>query len=358
MAEPPGWWAKWKVTNGNNTANENDAANLGQLKQFAAHARAEFEIRDGLEYRLPGGAGVKINSMVDNFGWNLAQLPGAIATQSSTYPDDITLDRAKAERAKDDNVDGDFNHGSVSSTNTNLNAWWQIDLGASYTIQGVEIWNRTDCCGELADNMYVLISDSDMRTRTLPQLLLDKQVWKSKIITPAPALVTGISVGRRMGQYVMVRLSSNVHLSLAEVRVRGIHPSRQPPLEDYSAVTLGNLKAVGKVFYDRLAQATLPDLPPWSGPADDSAIATLGQLMAVFNFDLMSVDPAHDTNANGIADWLERAKLGLILPPSSGDGTDTDGDGATDAEELAAGTDPKKKDNPKVRLSAFGFAAP
>ena len=56
---------------------------------------------------------------------NLAQ--GRTATQSSTlagYPTDA------ASAAVDGNTDGNFFDGSVTHTNADTNAWWQVDLGS------------------------------------------------------------------------------------------------------------------------------------------------------------------------------------------------------------------------------------
>jgi len=56
------------------------------------------------------------------------------ASQSSTlagYANDI------AGSAVDGNVGGDFFNGSVTHTNLDPNAWWQVDLGASSIISSV-----------------------------------------------------------------------------------------------------------------------------------------------------------------------------------------------------------------------------
>src|SRR5262249_16285581 len=55
---------------------------------------------------------------------NLAR--GKPATQSSTYPG---YPSAAASSAVDGNTDGNFFDGSVTSTNLDSNAWWQVDLG-------------------------------------------------------------------------------------------------------------------------------------------------------------------------------------------------------------------------------------
>jgi hypothetical protein len=59
--------------------------------------------------------------------------------------------------------------------------------------------------------------------------------------------------------------------------------------DDFAAVNLGQVKAVAKLFYDRLIEVGYTSNYPWSGsasPADDFAIANLGQLKRIFAFDL------------------------------------------------------------------------
>ena len=55
--------------------------------------------------------------------------------------------------------------------------------------------------------------------------------------------------------------------------------------DDFSAVNLGQLKAVAKPFYDRLFSAGYPVGYPWAGQApDDYALANLGQIKHLFSF--------------------------------------------------------------------------
>src|SRR5262245_34865158 len=62
------------------------------------------------------------------------------ATQSST------AFGADAQRAIDGNENGNWPAGSVTHTTQEVDPFWQIDLGASYYIDGIRIFNRTDCC--------------------------------------------------------------------------------------------------------------------------------------------------------------------------------------------------------------------
>jgi hypothetical protein len=56
---------------------------------------------------------------------------------------------AFALKAVDGNTNGSLESGSnhsVSSTNKEQGAWWQVDLGGTKLIQQIRIFNRTDCC--------------------------------------------------------------------------------------------------------------------------------------------------------------------------------------------------------------------
>ena len=64
------------------------------------------------------------------------------AIQSSNYQD------TKADRAKDGNVDGTFDKGSVTHTNEETNPWWLLDLGDTKDVGKIVIHNRSDCCGD------------------------------------------------------------------------------------------------------------------------------------------------------------------------------------------------------------------
>jgi hypothetical protein len=64
---------------------------------------------------------------------------------------------ATASLAVDGNTDGDFAHGSVSHTNLDPGAWWEVDLGETCFVDEVRIWNRSDGVVERLSNFRVLI---------------------------------------------------------------------------------------------------------------------------------------------------------------------------------------------------------
>jgi uncharacterized repeat protein (TIGR01451 family) len=140
---------------------------------------------------------------------------GKTATQSSTYS------TAVAGLAADGNTDGAFSDGSLSITNIDANAWWQVDLGASATVSSVGIWGRTDCCGSWLGDYWVFISDTPFTALDTPATLQARAGTWSNHQTTAPNPSTSILANGARGRYVRVQLSGTNHLEMAEVQVIG-----------------------------------------------------------------------------------------------------------------------------------------
>lgn len=115
---------------------------------------------------------------------------------------------------------------------------------------------------------------------------------------------------------------------------------------DFAALNVGQLKSLAQLFYDRLAQVGYHGPPlsagqtyPWSTATSDDAdfaAANLGQLKHLFSFDLGGTNT--DSDNDTLPDWWERWHFGnLTAQDAAGD---PDGDGRTNAQEYAAGTDP------------------
>jgi hypothetical protein len=67
----------------------------------------------------------------------------------------------EARRAVDGNTNGAWSINSVTHTDNELQAWWEVDLGSSQKIGKISVWNRTDpCCQDRLRDFYVLVSDT------------------------------------------------------------------------------------------------------------------------------------------------------------------------------------------------------
>jgi hypothetical protein len=143
---------------------------------------------------------------------------GRPATQSSTLNDYTT---SSARVAVDGTTDGQFFNGSVTHTNREANAWWQVDLGASVPIGSIVIWNRTDCCSDRLNDYWVFVSDTAFSPADTPATLKDRTGTWSCHQTAVPHPSATITPNGARGRYVRVQLSGTNHLSLAEVQVFG-----------------------------------------------------------------------------------------------------------------------------------------
>jgi alpha-L-fucosidase len=140
---------------------------------------------------------------------------GKPATQKSLYQGRT----GNPERAVDGNTDGVWSHNSVTHTaQPESEAWWQVDLGRSYDLSEIALWNRTDCCSDRLSSYYVFVSDQPFTSGSVQGTLAQPGVrafYHEETAgrpTRFPLAVTG--------RYVRVQLTSGTNpLSLAEVEV-------------------------------------------------------------------------------------------------------------------------------------------
>jgi hypothetical protein len=124
-----------------------------------------------------------------------------------------------AGRAVDGNTNGDFGANSVSHTNNQPQDWWEVDLGATYNIGLIKIWNRTDCCGERLNNFYVMVSERPFHSSNLNNNLAQPGTWSFHHDGTA-GRTTEVRANTH-GRYVRIQLEGTNFLQLAEVEVFG-----------------------------------------------------------------------------------------------------------------------------------------
>ena len=91
---------------------------------------------------------------------------------------------------------GNFFNGSVTHTNADPNAWWQVDLGASAAVSSIVVWNRTDCCGDRLSDYWVFVSDTPFLSTDTPATLQARAGTFASHQMAAPTPSTTIPVGR------------------------------------------------------------------------------------------------------------------------------------------------------------------
>jgi len=123
-----------------------------------------------------------------------------------------------------------WNIPTIPHTGNDLNAWWQVDLGAVTDVGHVEIYNRSDCCWTRLDNVWVFVSDTNLGNVNLAANLADPDVT-AQFIGGAFGHSRSIAMNAT-GRYVTVQLAGRNPLHMPEVKVfRGATSATQ--FEEY-----------------------------------------------------------------------------------------------------------------------------
>jgi hypothetical protein len=125
---------------------------------------------------------------------------GKTATQSST------INGGVASRAVDDDTNGHWYANSVTHTDFDAQAWWQVDLGAVTDIGKVVLYNRTDGSSERLSNFDIFVSNSGT-------------LWQAVATYTGAAPARSAFSLKASGRFVRVQLRGTNYLSLAEVQV-------------------------------------------------------------------------------------------------------------------------------------------
>ena len=159
-----------------------------------------------------------------NFVWEIVDpvastniAPGGTASMSSTL--DLGLD-FNAGNAIDGNQGGNFPSDNIAHSYIDAESWWQLDLGASYQLSKIVLFNREDCCAEALRNFHVFVSDVPFSATTVAGTQAQSGV--TDIFNSGEAgRETSLNLNRT-GRYIRVQLSSPEYLQLAEVEVFGV----------------------------------------------------------------------------------------------------------------------------------------
>ena len=126
------------------------------------------------------------------------------AVQSSTGFNGV------ASRAVDGNYDGRYSSQSVTHTNNDKQAWWEVDLGHQSYISLISLYNRIDCCKERLTKFEVrLFGNAHSFSRKVSQGPNVQNRYDFKFPE------------KTIARYVRVQLLGKNYLSLAEVEVFG-----------------------------------------------------------------------------------------------------------------------------------------
>ena len=138
------------------------------------------------------------------------------ATQSSTYPSALEFG---ADNAIDGDLSGADETGSLTHTQNEAEAWWELDLGRVMEIDTVRLWNRTDCCANRLSNFNVFTSTVPFASKSLQTTQAQSGVSDFPVDGVA-GRQTDITVNG-LARYIRVQLRGSNALQLAEVQVFG-----------------------------------------------------------------------------------------------------------------------------------------
>ena len=137
--------------------------------------------------------------------------------ESSIYQGGQGVPSGVPSHAVDGNRSGNWAENSITHTELERNAWWEVDLGSVQSIDHIAIFNRTDCCGERLSDFYVLVSETPFASNDLNENINRPGVGSFHAPTQAGS-PTNLPIARR-GRYVRIQLVGANYLSLAEVEV-------------------------------------------------------------------------------------------------------------------------------------------
>jgi len=171
------------------------------------------------------------------------------ATQSGTQAG------GEASRANDGDTNGDFWGGqSVSLTNWQANAWWEVDLQNISDIEEINLWNRTDCCSDKFSDFYIFVSQAPFTSQELNATMSQPGV-ESYFISGIAGTPTTQAINT-LGRYVRIQLSGTAFLAMAEVEVIGCVSTGGGPLDQTIAFDPIPNKLTTSAPFDVTATAT------------------------------------------------------------------------------------------------------
>ena len=184
-------------------------------------------------------------------------------TQSSTITaNGIT---GSASKAVDGNTNGVFftgnnNTSSVSATQNEFQAYWEVDLGAEYNIEQVKLWNRTDGTDK-TDNCYLIISSTPFNGGDLNAALNQANYSHYEQGAVGNPSIENLPSGTT-GRYVRIQLQDQGYLILAEVEVFGCIDGGGSPCANQGGDTDGD-----GVCNNQDCQPNNPNFPATPGTA-------------------------------------------------------------------------------------------
>ena len=204
---------------------------LVKLKGYGTLHMAEVQVM-GCEGGNNGGDPdpEPISCLAGGTASNIA--PQGSASQSSTYGN------GAANLAIDGNTFGanPWSGANLQHTQTESQPWWMLDLGGQAELQDVKLYNRSNCCQNRMSNFYVFVSstaiDPNQSIEALKAAATDYEYVAGSMGSQGNYSFAGTTA-----RYVVVKLTEQNPLHMAEVEVYGCLSGARPPARFANANT-------------------------------------------------------------------------------------------------------------------------
>lgn len=209
------------------SVNNSDYVNYGDnicLKNNSGTYVSCPSVLNGSPAQIIQSASINISTKIticDRYGHG-AEIEWAkrgVASESSIYSDCIAYYA----------IDGDL--GSISHTNIEHNAWWQVKLPKDVNITKINILNRTNCCQDRLSDFDVLLLDNNE--------IIVKSIYQKE--TLQNFIFDNINVEARI---VKIMLRGTNYLHIADVSIFGDSAGYSQLLEKPMCIDLINTKLI------------------------------------------------------------------------------------------------------------------
>ncbi|WP_209405491.1 Ig-like domain-containing protein [Pseudozobellia sp. WGM2] len=194
------------------SSNNPAIATVSENGEVTAHSMGTAIITATTE---DGGFTAKSNIVVDG-GCSFSNIAlGAIANQSSTYGNGVAATA----------IDGVTSGNSpwipnVQHTANEFSPWWELDLGSTYLMDTLSIYNRGEGLEIRLKDFYVFVSEKPFPSTATVESLSDDSSLSSYFFEGEAGLLEKIALNKD-GRYVRIQLSGGGILHMAEVEIQG-----------------------------------------------------------------------------------------------------------------------------------------
>ncbi len=190
--------------------------------------------------------------------------PGNVATDGQAKQVS-TFQGAVASRAIDGNTDGNAANNSVSGTLAGFQNWWSLDMILPQDVHKIRIWNRTDCCSDWLQPIWVFVSEYEIPEFGIPEEIAQIP-WITAFYHDGPIDTFAEFDFQGKAQRIKIQLGEYGRLMMAEVQVLVCQPDQVGiKTDDFAGDGTGEEAEVSRISPDD----QIPVVSTWPNPASD-----------------------------------------------------------------------------------------